>query len=166
MKLPYEDLVDEPFIRKVVEVSAALSIKPEWLMVTMAIETARTFSANIQNPYSKAVGLIQFMPKTAIALGTTVEELKKMDRVEQMGYVLKYFLPYKGKMKSFDDVYLCVFYPAAVGKPDGYILGLSPKMQKKIAIQNPAYDRNKDAIVQKWEVREAIRKFIPQGYSM
>lgn len=166
MKIPYQDIVDQTFIDKVKEVSSALLIKPEWLMITMAIETAKTFSSSIQNPSTKATGLIQFMPKTAIYLGTTVEELKKMDRVSQMNYVIRYLFPYKGKMKSLEDVYLSVFYPAAVGKPDDYIFGLTSDMQKKIAIQNPAYDRNKDMKVQKWEVREAIMKFVPQGYSV
>lgn len=166
MKLPYQNTVDQPFIDKVIEVSSDLLIRPEWLMIVMAIETAKTFNPSIQNPSTKATGLIQFMPKTAIALGTTIEELKKMSRITQMDYVLEYLSPYKGRMKSLEDVYLSVFYPAAVGKADSYVFGLSPEMQKKIAIQNPAYDRNKDMKVQKWEVREAIMKFVPQGYSV
>lgn len=166
MKLPYQEKVDQAFIDKLVEVSSDLLIRPEWLMVVIAIETAKTFRSDIQNPSTKATGLIQFMPRTAKVLGTTVDELKKMSRISQLDYVLEYLSPYKGKMNSFEDVYLSVFYPAAVGKPSNYKFGISSDMQKKIAVQNPAYDTNKDLVVEKWEVRKAIMKFVPTGYTM
>lgn len=166
MNLPYQDKVDDIFINKVREISALLFIRPEWLMVVMAIETAKTFDPSIQNPRTKATGLIQFMPGTAKELKTTVDELRRMDRVTQMKYVYKYLSVYKGKMKSFEDVYLCVFYPAAVGKPLSYKLGISSERQKIIAVQNPAYDKNKDLVVEKWEIRDAIMKFVPQGFTM
>ena len=166
MKLPYEEKVSEEFAIKVIQLSNLLGIKPEWLMICIAIETAKTFSATIKNPFSDAIGLIQFMPSTALGLDTSTYELSQMSEVEQLNYVYKYLSMYKGKMHSLEDVYLSIFYPAAVGEPDNYKMGLTPEMQKKIAIQNPAYDINKDNVVEKREVREAIMKFVPKGYTI
>lgn len=166
MKLPYEEKVSEEFAIKAIQISNLLGIKAEWLMICIAIETAKTFSAKIRNLISGAIGLIQFMPSTALGLDTSTYELSQMSEVEQLNYVYKYLSMYKGKMHSLEDVYLSIFYPAAVGEPDNYKMGLTPELQKKIAIQNPAYDINKDNVVEKREVREAIMKFVPKGYTV
>lgn len=166
-KLPFEEKVKqnrEAFLDRVRTISKQLGIRPEWLMLAMNIETAGTFRADSQNPMSHATGLIQFMPHTAISLGTTCDNLKSMTNVQQLDYVLKYMKTYSGKMNSFEDVYLSIFYPAAVGKPDSYQLGATAEMRRKIALQNSAYDQNKDAVVTKAEVKFAIRKFIPKGF--
>jgi hypothetical protein len=67
------------------------------------------------NKISGATGLIQFMPSTAKSLGTTTDVLLSMNNIQQLNYVLAYLRPYKGKMNNFVDVYLAVFYPAAIG---------------------------------------------------
>lgn len=162
--LPYENKVDKAFTDKVVEISKWLGINPSWLMVTMAIETVLTFRANILNPYTKAVGLIQFMPSTLKAWGLTTDQMKAKTRLEQLDYVKRYLSTYKGKMKSFTDVYLAVFYPVGIGKPDTYEFGLTPEMKSKIAQQNKAYDINKDGVITKAEVKAQISKYIPKGY--
>lgn len=167
MKLPFEDLVTEnrqAFIAKVIMIASQLGIKPAWLMLTMRIETAGTFRASIQNSLSKATGLIQFMPSTAVGLDTTIQDLEKMSNVQQLDYVYKYLKIYASKMKSYEDVYLSVFYPAAVGKPDDYVFGTTPQMRKAIAVQNACYDVDKDLDVTKWEVKAAIKKFIPKEF--
>lgn len=167
MKLPFEELIPEnsqAFIAKVIMIASQLGIKPAWLMLTMRIETAGTFKASIQNPLTKATGLIQFMPSTAIGLDTTVQDLAKMSNVQQLDYVYKYLKMYASKMKSYEDVYLAVFYPAAVGKADDYVFGTTLEMRKAIAVQNACYDVDKDLDVTKWEVKAAIKKFIPKGF--
>lgn len=163
-KLPYSDKVSAEYEKKEAEGCAEIGIQPAWLRLTVAIETAKTFKASIQNPVSKATGLIQFMKATAEALGTSLKELAAMSEEEQLDYVFKYFKPYRGRMHSFVDVYFAVFYPAAIGKPDSYMLGASPEMRRKISLQNSAYDLNKDAAVCVGEVKACIRKFIPKGF--
>lgn len=107
----------DAFGAKVIQIASALGIpNPDYLMGAMNIESSINPSA--VNPTTGATGLIQFMPGTARALGTTVEALKQMSNVQQLDYVYKYFFPYKGKLNTFADVYLTIFYPAAVGKPD------------------------------------------------
>lgn len=106
------------FVAKIKAISSRLGIDPNWLMKVINKESAGTFSPSIKNPNSSATGLIQFMADTAKGLGTTTSKLAKMSAIDQLDYVEKYFKPYKGKMHSFADVYIAVFYPAALNKPD------------------------------------------------
>ncbi|MDR0941660.1 MAG: transglycosylase SLT domain-containing protein [Bacteroidales bacterium] len=123
----------EEFLKKANSISAQLGIQPDWLMAVMAFESE--IDHRKVNRTSGATGLIQFMPSTAESLGTTTDALKAMTNVQQLDYVYKYLAPYKGKMKKFTDVYLTVFYPAAVGKADTYVIGAAGG---KISKQNPA----------------------------
>ena len=80
------------------------------------------------NNNTAATGLIQFMPKTAKGLGTTVENLLTMGPEEQLKFVEKYFSSLKGgRTISKDDHgvdwYFLVFYPAAIGKGPDYVIG-------------------------------------------
>ena len=71
------------------------------------------------NKQSNATGLIQFMPKTAQGMGTSVERLKKMTPLEQLDYVEK-FLKTTKKQAGFSEnaklsagqLYALVFMPA------------------------------------------------------
>ena len=66
--------VSSDFKTKVIEIARDLGTNPDFLMAAMYFESGGTFSPSILNKAgSGAVGLIQFMPKTAINLGTTVE---------------------------------------------------------------------------------------------
>lgn len=155
-KLAFEDKVPfayrQPFIIKVKEISKRLGINPDWLMRVMNKETAGTFSPSIKNPTSSATGLIQFMADTAKSLGTSTAALRNMTAVQQLDYVEKYFQPYKGKMKSFADVYICVFYPAALNKPDTWTFpNWVYKAQKYI-------DLNKDGKITLGEFKNWMNK--------
>ncbi|WP_121667292.1 transglycosylase SLT domain-containing protein [Mesonia aquimarina] len=149
------------FVAKLKQISKELGINPNWLMAVINWESAKSFSPSIKNPYTDATGLIQFMPNTAIDLGTTIEQLAQMSAIEQLDWVKKYYAPYKSKLKRYTDLYLTTFYPAAVGKPSNYILGSSQYWQKKIAEQNPAFDPNKDQKVTKGEIEESMLSKIP-----
>jgi hypothetical protein len=123
----------QDFRAKVREVSEQLNIDPSWLMAVMYVETGGEFRSNTRNPNSTATGLIQFLESTARSLGTTTTKLARMTEVQQMDYVYAYLKPYKGRMNSMGDVYMAVFAPVAVGKPDSYVLYSSP---------TPAYNAN------------------------
>jgi hypothetical protein len=157
MDLVYSHLVKEnkdEFIRKVKTVSSRLAIDPNWLMATMFLES--TLNPKAVNPVSGATGLIQFMPNTAAALGTNTEAIKNMPGIDQLDLVYKYLLPYRGRMQSFTDTYLAVFFPVAIGKPDEFILQTPKLSAQLIARQNPAYDLNRNGIITKKEVEDAI----------
>ena len=144
------------FALKVADICNQLNIKPNWLMFVMWFESK--LNPQAINPISGATGLIQFMPSTARSLGTTTDVLKRMNNVQQLDYVLAYLRPYKGRMKRWIDVYLAVFYPKAMGKPDFVI---TPDI---IAKQNKVFDLNKDLDISVKEIKTALRKQIPEKY--
>ena len=87
MQLAWGKKVSPAFKRRVIEISAELGMDPNNLMAAMAFESARTFRADIENPFSGAAGLIQFMPATAKGLGTSTAALKRMTPVAQLEFV-------------------------------------------------------------------------------
>ena len=147
----------EDFLIKVQKIAYELGIDANWLMFVMYFES-RLWEQAV-NPISNATGLIQFMPRTAIALGTTVQALIRMSNIQQLDYVLKYLKPHKGKMKSWIDVYLAVFYPVAIGKPESWRI-----TSDIVAKQNPIFDLNKDLDIEISEIKTALRKHIPAKY--
>ena len=135
-----------------------LGIQPVWLENVIWIESR--LNPQAVNKTTGATGLIQFMPATAKSLGTTVDELRQMSFEQQMEYVYLYLKPYIGKMTSQVDVYLAVFFPAAIGKSDEYVLQTAKLSPAIIANQNPAYDLNKDGKITKGEVATAITRIL------
>ncbi len=160
----FENLIVEntaAFLKKVQKISDDLGIDPNWLMLCMWIESRLNHRA--RNSMSGATGLIQFMPVTALSLGTTTEELAAMSNVDQLDYVYDYLKSYQWKMTSFVDVYFAIFFPRAIGKDPGYILQTSSIAASKIAQQNAGYDLNKDGQVTVAEVQTKILSFVPAG---
>jgi hypothetical protein len=147
------------FLLIVEAIAKRLNVKPEHLMFVMWFETSHTFSPVIQNKYTGAIGLIQFMPKTARELGTSTEELRQMENTEQLQYVLKYLLPYKGRFVDFVDLYCALFWPAAIGKLDSF--RITPDI---VAKQNPLFDVNKDGDIEMLEIRKTLLNQVPIKY--
>jgi len=148
----------QAFGKKVEEISSRLGVKPDWLMAAMYKES--TLNHRAVNSISGATGLIQFMPSTAQQLGTTTAKLREMTNLEQLDYVYKYLRPYRFKFRGFVDVYLAIFFPVAIGKPDEYVLQTSTLSAKLIADQNQALDTdNSDTITKKEVETWAVRGF-------
>lgn len=146
------------FISKVNQISSLLGIEPDWLMFTMMFESG--LNPKAINQYTKAVGLIQFMPNTALGLGITTDLLYQMSNIDQLDYVYKYLKPYVGKMHSMTDVYFAVFFPAAIGKPNTHILQTSSLSASKIAEQNQIFDLNKDKQITVGEVTQYLETWL------
>lgn len=94
--------------------SEGYSIKHEWLIFTIHSESRG--KAWIRNTHSDATGIIQWLPSTARALGTSVRKLRKMSVVEQIPYIEKY-LKVNGilqHIESYSDLYLGVFSPRSL----------------------------------------------------
>lgn len=94
------------------------------------------------------------MSSTAKRLGTTTEELCKMTAVEQLDYVKKYFLPYKGKIQSMADIYMVILCPKGVGKDMNY--GLYPPTAAQYEA-NSKLDKNNDGSISKQEAYNAVK---------
>ena len=157
--------VSKPFRDRIVEVAQDLGTDPNYLMACMAFESARAFSPSILNAAgSGAVGLIQFMPSTAQALGTSPQQLAAMSAVKQLDYVERYFAPSKGKLRSLEDVYMAILWPRAVGKPQEYVLfDKNDPQYPKRHIQNAGLDFNRDGLITKAEAAARVRRELEGG---
>lgn len=163
IRLAWGTKVSRDFIARLNEMCLTFgwtSDHANWLMACMAFETAGTFSPSIQNGAgSGAQGIIQFMPRTAIGLGTTTLALSKMTAVQQLDYVEKYFRPYHKRVRSLSDMYMAILWPAAVGRPDDFVL-----FSQGVAYrQNASLDTNKDSRVTKREASAKVAERLKQG---
>lgn len=122
----------------------AKNVPADSLLTVMQIESGFTSTdqpgkgAGAVNSYGGASGLNQITPKTAGLLGYDIKDIRQMSASEQMcGPVTKYFqnttLPEK---PTTADLYLANFYPAAVGKPDDYVMGDVPGGGSRTEIAN------------------------------
>lgn len=165
-KQKYIDIVQKSFgnatafFTELTNVGNRLGIPASWIADVMYIETAGTFSPSIKNPKSTATGLIQFIANTATGLGTTVIALARMSNIQQLAYVEKYFRNQTrtfGMPKEWFDVYLLVFYPAWVGKPDTAV------MDSASYSGNSFIDTNKDKKLTRGEFKAWANKQLPNG---
>ena len=147
------------FAQKVKQISRDLNINPNWLMAVMNSESK--LQPNIFNyAGSGAVGLIQFMPSTARDLGTTTTQLAQMSNIEQLDWVKKYIemqiRNFKiDKIRDYDDMYLIVFYPKAIGESNDW------SFPSYVYSQNAGMDMNKDGIITISDFKQFVRKKIP-----
>lgn len=161
------------FERMVQNICRILEINPNWLMMVMWSESRLNAQAVNKQPgdsenaleraAKRATGLIQFMPNTAINLGTTNKALYAMSAIDQLNYVYKYFKPWTGKIKNYFDLYLVTFFPVAVGRPDDYILQTKKLSASTIAKQNPFFDVNKDGKLTVGEIKRRMYESIPKS---
>jgi len=132
-------------------------------MACMAWESGESFSPSVRNAAgSGATGLIQFMPSTAVGLGTSTAKLAAMTAEDQLNYVYKYFKPYAGRLNNLGDIYMAILWPKAVGKPDSYVLWEKGK-QPTTFRQNAGLDINKDQKITRKECLEKIEGKLTKG---
>jgi peptidoglycan hydrolase-like protein with peptidoglycan-binding domain len=151
---------DPDFNKKLQKIADALGVDKKALLAIMKQESG--VNPQAVNKQSGATGLIQFMPATARSLGTTTDELYRMTAVEQLDYVYKYF-KMVGVKPGMDvgDLYMAVFMPAHVGKPDGTILGQNGDggFSGKVYAQNKGLDRNRDGTITVADVKSAVQRY-------
>jgi hypothetical protein len=165
MPLAWGKSVSADFRKRTLEIAEELGCEPSHLMAVMAFESARTFKADVRNAAgSGATGLIQFMPQTAAALGTTTAQLARMSAVNQLGWVRKYLLPFKGRLKTLEDLYMAILWPVAVGKANSFVLFRKDDPKRpKLYIQNAGLDFNKDGLITKREAAGKVRDTLAAG---
>lgn len=173
------------FVSKVKTIVTALGMPvtaPDDLMACMAWETGESFSASqVNRAGSGATGLIQFMPGTAIAyfysaaemstMSTarkkqagleSCEKLSKLTDVAQLDYVLKYFQPYKGRLKNLGDLYMAILWPAGIGKDDSYVLWTEADRPTTFR-QNAGLDVNGDKVITRAECLIKVEAKLVKG---
>lgn len=151
----------EAFLKAVNDTSKRLGIDPNWLLFVMFKES--NLKPGAVNSINGASGLIQFTRTTAKGLGTSVESLRYMTNVQQMEWVEKYYRPWKSRLNSFIDLYLATFFPAALGRPDDWVIQTSSLSAGYIASQNKGVDLNKDNKITVGEFKSWALKGLPQA---
>lgn len=109
-----------PEARDLVDMSGRLGLDPAALSALIQFESGWNPAA--VNPRSGATGLIQFMPATARGLGTTTQALGRLPIRWQLPWVERYLRGVLAgrPVRRPADLYMAVFYPAAMGKPDSW----------------------------------------------
>ena len=109
------------FADKIVKVANNIGTNPYWLANLINFESAGSFDPSITNSLGYT-GLIQFGKSAAKDLRTTTDQLRAMTPQQQLEYVEQYFqLSHKRRgsgYKNPTDLYMAVFYPAAMGNPN------------------------------------------------
>ena len=132
----------------------------DYLIACMAFES--NLNPKATNPYSGAVGLIQFMPNICKAYGTTTMEMLGRSFVGQIPYVKKHFQPYYKRTKTLSDMYMAIFMPSFIGKSEEAII--FDKTTKPISYnQNKGLDINKDGKITKLEASLMVLKRYQAG---
>ena len=153
--------VSSVFRHKVIAIAGRLAMDPNHLMAIMAFETGRSFDPAVTNHAgSGATGLIQFMPATARALGTSTAALSRMSAIDQLDYVEAYLAPYAGRMQDLPSAYMAVLYPRAVDKAPGYVLFRKGSKAYKL---NRGLDLNGDGQVTKAEAAAKVEVLLAEG---
>jgi hypothetical protein len=148
----------DAFANGVVAMANSLGISANDIMFVMFKETAGTLSPAIQN-HGNATGLIQFEADTATGLGTSIAALKAMTGTQQLQYVEKYLqqiINQYGSLDSTSDVYLAVFYPAALAQDNTYTFPAD------VVAQNPLFFKGTAATKQ--DFINWVKNNIPAGY--
>jgi hypothetical protein len=159
-RLAWGAKVSMAFGTRVIALGAEHGCDPSYFMAGMAFESAGTFSPSVRNPVSQFVGLIQFGPAAAAALGTTLDALGAMTAEEQLEYVAGYFAPYRGRLRSLSDVYMAILWPRAIGKPDSEVIfGAGSNAY----LQNRGLDLDHNGAVTKAEAASLVNQRLIEG---
>lgn len=159
-KIDVTTIQDPDFKKKLEKVARSLGTTPNAMLAVMKQESGVNPAA--QNKQGGATGLIQFMPATARMLGTTTDELRQMDGVQQLDYVYRYY-KYTGVGDgSVGDLYMATFMPKYVGYPDNFVLGArgAPGFSGKVYAQNSGLDRNRDGTITVGDVKNSVARFV------
>ncbi|RMG59308.1 MAG: hypothetical protein D6722_22480 [Bacteroidetes bacterium] len=153
------------FEAKVREIAMMLDIPPEWLMAVMYAES-RFDPAVANRQGSGAIGLIQFMPGTALELDVSPERLRQMTALQQLEYVYRYLFQVQqryGPYASLTDLYLGILYPKARGQDLCYTLYARPSQSYR---QNAGLDEDRDGRVTVSDIDRHVRRLFPTAYAV
>lgn len=167
--LAWGQKVSATFRERVRWIANDLKMDANFIMACIAWESGETFSASVKNMAgSGATGLIQFMPSTAIEIGTTVTKLAAMTAEDQLNFVYKYFalmIKRRGPLVTLEDVYMSILWPSAIGKDASYVLFDKAKGPTAYR-QNAGLDLDKDGRITKYEAAAHPREKLTKGLKL
>ncbi len=94
--------------------------------IAIAISLESGFDPAAVNAKSGATGLIQWIPKTAEAYGTTTAELKRMSDVEQVPYIERFFTALLGSGSTPSPTPLSYDYLLLIYTGNSKLVGADP----------------------------------------
>jgi hypothetical protein len=150
-KLLERDKREPGFARALDAMGKSLGLDPNGIAAVMSLESG--FDPQAVNKNTGATGLVQFMPNTAIAFGTTVNALRRMSAIEQLPFVRKLFTSKKIRPNVMGDYYMSVFMPAFVGSPADTVLGTRGQA---VYDKNAGLDVDKDGTLTVGDVTRKI----------
>ncbi len=142
-------------VNKIKEISERLHCNPQDLMAVINAESG--FNPQAKNKRSGATGLIQFMPRTAEALGTSTEELADMSALDQLDYVEKYLQTIKKSVFKKDhnltgaELYALIYLPKNAAKEEIAHEG------SKYYNLNRGLDKDKDGVISKADLAQVVQ---------
>jgi hypothetical protein len=139
-----QELLNNPiFKEKLKEISTAIGIDENSIIKLMNFESG--LDPKKENSLG-CVGLIQFCPisrggttKTIKGKVYNLEELKNNLEL-QMDAIKEFWLEGGSGIESPKDLYIYNILPAAVGKPDNYVLKTNNASPETVAKQNPVFN--------------------------
>lgn len=144
--------ITNEYISAVLWGASELGVNPLELHALIGFETAYTYRTDIKSSVSSATGYIQFLESTARGLGTTTKDLAAMSPEEQMAFVVKYLRRWGiGAGSTVGDMYMAIFAPAHINKPDNYVV-----YSGEAAAKNPALDLDGDGEITKYEILSKV----------
>jgi LysM repeat protein len=148
--------VTPEFIRGVEAMAQRIGARPEHVLAVMSFETGGSFSPGVRNGAgSGATGLIQFMPNTARELGTSTDALARMNSVEQLEYVERYFAQRSdpGDLRTLEGVYTTVLYGSPRPEPGSTLFSQGTAAYR----MNAPLDLNRDGRITAGEATSFVR---------
>lgn len=160
--IPGLERTSETFRRAGIAVARRVGMDPNHLFAIEKFESdfdpAKPNAAG-----SGAMGLIQFMPDTARALGTSTDALARMSAADQQVYVERYFRPYVGHLGTLESAYLAVLWPAAVGRDPATVIFRDGDGTKRY-LQNRGLDLDRDGDVTAAEATTPVRRILENAH--
>lgn len=132
-------------ISALVSTASALGVSADSLYQLIKFESG--WNVNAENKITHAKGLIQFMPKTAQALGYEDQYdlvAQNPDRISQLKNPVYQYLKQFQPFKDDQSLFMAVFYPAYRYKP------IDTPFPKVVQLANPNIYTPKDYIRKVW----------------
>lgn len=145
------DALEPGFARELSAMATSLGLDPNGMAAVMSLESG--VDPQAVNKDSSATGLIQFIPSTATALGTSTSALGRMSAIEQLPFVRRVYAGSAKKIHAMGDYYMAIFMPAFVGQPASTVLGVKGE---KVYDQNASLDVDQDGTLTIGDVTRKI----------
>lgn len=138
------------------------------LLCCIGFETAGTWNpAEPNHAGSGCLGLIQFDPQNAEALGTSTDKLRAMSFQEQLPWVVKYFVKWHrgAELDTLHGLYLAILWPAASNEADDHVLFSAPSKRylQNVGFDKPGANGHRKGWVTRGDVCQTIDAFMSRA---